>query len=106
MNRILSRVSNHRLVQVLIVLMLVIGIAASSVIAHTIIITLTVTREVSEDVYEMVIIYYPDTGEIEIQWVYSHTETYTIIITYSTELDHEHSQLPLLRQLATRLGIA
>ena len=105
MNRILSRVSNHRLVQVLIVLMLVVGIAAASVIAHTITVTLTGTTEVSEDVYEIEIIYYPDTGEIEVWYVYSHTVTYTITFTYTTTLEF-HGQLPLLRQLVTRLGIA
>ena len=106
MNRIFSRVSNYRLVQVLIVLMLVVGLAAASVIAHTIIDTYTRTITDSYDVYDAIWLYDEDTGEYYLVLVYSHTVTYTITITYTTEVDHQHSQLPLLRQLATRLGIA
>lgn len=106
MNRILSRVSNHRLVQVLIVLMLVVGIAAASVIAHTIIDTYTRTITDSYDVYDAILIYDYDTGQYYLILVYSHTVTYTTTTTYTTEVEHEHAQLPLLRQLVARLGVA
>ena len=93
MNRILSRVSNHRLVQVLIVLMLVIGITASSVIAHTIIVNLTTTMEVSEEVWEIGgIIYDLNTGEHLGVFFYVHTVTTTISITMTIELQHEHDE--------------